>query len=60
MEVDDTDYRQPDALIPNHPAVTNFLWIQRRKMNYRGAFNNVMQAQSFCREHFNSLDLRGV
>jgi hypothetical protein len=26
MEVNKTDYRQPDALIPDHPAVTNFLW----------------------------------
>jgi hypothetical protein len=59
MEVDNTNCRQPDALIPNHPAV-NFLQSQRRTMNYRGAFNNVKQAKSFFREHFNGLDLQGV
>jgi hypothetical protein len=52
---DDTDYTQPDALILNHPAVTNFLWSQGRTINYRAAFKNVKQAKSFCREHFNGL-----
>jgi hypothetical protein len=28
MEVDDTDYRQPDALIPNYLAVTNFFRVK--------------------------------
>ncbi len=37
MKVNDTDYRQPDALIPNHPAVTNFLRSQGRTMNYTSA-----------------------
>jgi hypothetical protein len=60
MEVDDSHYRQPDALIPNHPAFTNFVQSQERTMNYRAAFNNVKQAKSFCREHFNGLDLQGV
>jgi hypothetical protein len=60
MEVDDTNYQQPDALIPNHPAVTNFLWSHKRTMNYRAVFNNVKQAKFFCREHFNGLDLQGV
>jgi hypothetical protein len=41
MEVDDTDYHQPDALISDHPAVTVFLWGQGRTMNYREAFNTV-------------------
>ncbi len=41
MEVDDTNYRQPDALLPDHPAVTNFLWSQERTMSYRAAFKNV-------------------
>jgi hypothetical protein len=59
MEVDNTNYRQPDALIPDHPAVTNFLLSQGRRMNYRGACNNVKHAKSFCHEHFNSLDLTG-
>jgi hypothetical protein len=60
MEVDKTDYHQPDALIPDHPAVTNFLWSQGRMMNYREAFNTVKQAKAFCRERFNSLNLQGV
>jgi hypothetical protein len=60
MEVDDTNYRQPDVLIPDHPAFTNFLWSQGRMMNYRAAFNNVKQAKSFCQEHLNSLNLQGV
>jgi hypothetical protein len=59
MEVDDTNYRQPDALIPNHPAVANFLQSQGRMMNYKGAFNNVKQAKSFCWEHFDGLNLWG-
>jgi hypothetical protein len=33
MEVNKTNYRQPDALIPNHPAVKNFLQSQGRTMN---------------------------
>jgi hypothetical protein len=41
MEVNNTDYRQPDAVIPNHPAGTNFLQSQGRRMNYRAALNNV-------------------
>ncbi len=57
MEVDDTNYRQPDALIPNHPAVTNFPRSQGRTMNYRAALKNVNQAKSFCWKHFNGLDL---
>ncbi len=59
-EVDDTNYWQPDALIPDHPAVTNFLRSQGRTMNYRAAFNNVKQAKSFCQEHFNGLNLQAV
>jgi hypothetical protein len=39
MKVDGTNYRQPDALISDHPAVTDFLWGQGRMMNYRKAFN---------------------
>ncbi len=57
MEVNRTDYHQPDALISDHPAVTDFLWSQGRTMNYREVFNTVKQAKAFCREHFNSLDL---
>jgi hypothetical protein len=57
MEVDETDYHQPDALISNHPLVTAFLRGQGRTMNYRDAFNTVKQAKAFCREHFNGLDL---
>ncbi len=49
--------RCPD---PDHPVVTNFLPSQGRTMNYREEFNNVKQAQSFCWEHLNSLDLQGV
>jgi hypothetical protein len=60
MEVDKTDYCQPDTLIPDHPAVTHFLWSQGRMMNYRAAFNTVKQAKSFFREHFNGLDLQAV
>ncbi len=60
MEVNKTDYQQPDALIPNHPAATNFLWNQGRTVNYRAAFNNGKQAKSFYREHFKGLELQGV
>jgi hypothetical protein len=58
--INNTNYWQPDALIPNHPAVPNFLQSQGRTMNYRAAFNNVKQAKSFCQEHFKGLDLQGV
>jgi hypothetical protein len=60
MEVNKTDFLQPDALIPDHPAVTNVLWSQGRTMNYRAMFNNVKQAKAFCREHFKGLDLQTV
>ncbi len=60
MEVDRTDYRQPDVLISDHPLVTAFLCGQGRTMHYRDAFNTVKQAKAFCREHFNSLDLQAV
>ncbi len=60
MEVDRTNYHQPDALISNHPAVTVFLCGQGRTMNYREAFNTVKQAKAFCREHFNGLYLQMV
>jgi hypothetical protein len=60
MEVDKTNDRQPDALIPDHPAVKKFLRGQRRAMNYRAPFKNVKQAKSFCWEHFNGLDLQAV
>ncbi len=60
MEVNKTNYRQLDALISDHPAVTNFLRSQGRMMNYRAAFNAVNQAKAFCREHFNGLDLQAV
>jgi hypothetical protein len=60
MEVNKTEYWQPDAFIPNHPAVTNFLQSPGRTMNYRAAFNNVKRVKSFYREHFNSLDLQAV
>ncbi len=60
MEVDGTDYRQPDAFISNHPLVTAFLHGQGRTMNYRDAFNTVKQAKAFCRDHFNGLNLQGV
>jgi hypothetical protein len=59
MQVDGTNYQQPDALIPGHPAVTKFLRSQGRTMNYKGTFNNVKQGKSFCREYFNGLDLQG-
>jgi hypothetical protein len=60
MEVNGTNYRQPDALISDHPLVTAFLCGQGRMMNYRDAFNIVKQAMAFCQEHFNGLDLQVV
>ncbi len=60
MDIDRTNYCQPDALRSNHPSVTAFLCGQRRMMNYRDAFNTVKQAKAFCREHFNGLDLQAV
>ncbi len=60
MEFDKTNYPQLDTLIPDHPAVTNFLQSQGRTMNYRAAFNTVKQTKTFCREHFNGLDLQAV
>jgi hypothetical protein len=60
MEVNGTDYHQLDALISDHPAVTHFLWGQGRTMNYRDTFNTAKQAKVFCREHFNSLNLKAV
>jgi hypothetical protein len=60
MEVNGTNYRQPDALISDHPSVTAFLCGQGRMVNYRDAFNTVKQAKAFCREHFNGLDLQTV
>jgi hypothetical protein len=60
MEVDGTDYRQPDALISDHPSVTAFLRGQGRTTNYRGTFITVKQAKAFCWEHFNGLDLQVV
>jgi hypothetical protein len=60
MEVDGTNYYQPNALILDHLAVTDFLRGQGRTMNYREAFNTVKQAKIFCREHFNGLNLQAV
>jgi hypothetical protein len=60
MEVNGTNYRQPDALISDHPSVKAFLCGQGRTMNYRDAFNTVKQAKAFCQEHFNGLDLQVV
>jgi hypothetical protein len=60
MEVNETDYCHPDALISDHPAVTNFLQSQGRTMNYRAAFNTVKKVKAFFQEHFNSLDLQAV
>jgi hypothetical protein len=60
MQVNNTNYRQLDTLIPDHLAVTNFLWSQGRTMTYRAAFKNVKQAKSFFWEHFDGLDLQGV
>ena len=58
MEVDGTDYHQPDALITDHPAVTAFFCGQGGTMNYRDTFNTVKQAKPFCWEHFNGLIFR--
>jgi hypothetical protein len=60
MEVNGTDYCQPDALISDHPAVTHFLWGQGGTINNREALNTVKQAKAFCREHFIGLDLQVV
>jgi hypothetical protein len=60
LEVDGTNYRQPDVLIFDHPSVTAFLCGQGRTMNYRDSFNTVKQAKAFFREHFNVLDLQAV
>jgi hypothetical protein len=60
IEVNRTEYHQPDALITDHPLVTAFLCGQERMMNYRDAFNTVKQAKAFCWEHFNGLDLQAV
>jgi hypothetical protein len=60
MEVNRTDNHQPDALILDHPAVTHFLRGQGRKMNYREGFNTVKQAEAFCWEHFNGLNLQAI
>jgi hypothetical protein len=60
MEVDGTNYHQPDVLISDHPSVTAFLCGQGKTMNYRDTFNTVKQAKAFCREHFNGLDLQAV
>jgi hypothetical protein len=60
MEVNRTNYHQPDALISGHPSVTAFLHGQGRTINYRDTFNTVKQAKAFCWEHFNSLDLQAV
>ncbi len=60
MEVDGTNYHQPDALISDNPLVTAFLCGQGRTMNDRDTFNTVKQAKAFCWEHFNGLDLQAV
>ncbi len=60
MEVDGTNYHQPDALISDYPSVTPFLCGQGRMMNYRDEFNTVKQAKAFCREHFNGHNLQVV
>jgi hypothetical protein len=57
MEVNGTDYSQPDALISDHPSVTAFLCGQGKTMNYRDPFNTIKQAKAFCQEHFNGLNL---
>jgi hypothetical protein len=59
MEVNRTNYRQPDALISDHPTVTDFLWSQGMMINYREAFYTVKQAK-VCREHFYCLNLQAV
>jgi hypothetical protein len=60
MEVDGTNYRQPDAFISDYLLVSAFLRGQGRTMNYREAFNTVKQAKAFCWDHFNSLNLQAV
>ncbi len=60
MEINGTDYHQPDKLISDHLLVTGFLHGQGRTMNYSNAFNTVKQTKAFCREHFNGLDLQAV
>jgi hypothetical protein len=60
MEVDRTNYRQPDDLISDHPLVTAILCGRGRTMNNSDAFNTVKQAKAFCQEHFNGLDLQAV
>jgi hypothetical protein len=60
MEVNGTNFRQPDVFISDHPLVTVFLRGQGRTMNYRDTFKTVKQAKAFCRDHFNSLDLQVV
>jgi hypothetical protein len=60
MEVEGTNYHQPDALISDHPLVTAFLRGQGRMMNYRDAFNTVKQVKAFCQENFNGLNLQVV
>ncbi len=60
MRVDGTNYHQPDALMSDHPLVTAFLRGQERTMNHRDTFNTVKQANAFCQEHFNGLDLQAV
>ncbi len=45
MEVNGTNYRQPDALISDHPAVTVFLWGQGRMMNYRQGIQHSQAGQ---------------
>ncbi len=60
MEVNKTNYCQPDALISDHPTVKIFLRSQGRTMNYRAAFNTVKQAKAFCWEYLNGLDLQVV
>jgi hypothetical protein len=60
MEVNGTNYHQPDVLISDHPSVIAFLCCQGRSMNYRDTFNNVKQAKAFCQEHFNDLNCQAV
>ncbi len=58
MEVDGSDYHQPDAFISDHPLVTAFLRGQGRMMNYRN--KHCKQAKAFYWDHFNGLDLQVV
>jgi hypothetical protein len=60
MEVNRTNFCQPDALISNHSSVTAFLHGHGRTLKYRDAFNTVKQAKTFCWEHFNGLNLQAV